>query len=471
MSVGIVWFRQDLRLADNPALTRALEENEWVIAVYVHAPEEGQTWSQGSASRWWLHHSLSSLDTALRQLGSRLLLLQGDSLTALTSLVQQTGATHLYWNRLYEPAFVARDTQIKQVLLDRGLGATSFNASLLHEPWAVLRDGATPYRVFTPYWKAVLAKGPQRSLLPLPKLVPTPQTLPAGVALPALALLPKIPWDQGFRSVWQVGEDAAHERLKEFLLAALKQYREGRDRPDLDGTSRLSPYLHFGELSPAQIIHEIQLAQQHLNLMTPAAESYVRELVWREFAYSLLYHFPKTQDECLDQRFQQFPWRTDYRDDLGAWQCGHTGFPLVDAGMRQLWQTGWMHNRVRMVVASFLIKNLLIPWQEGARWFWDTLVDADLANNTLGWQWVAGCGADAAPYFRIFNPVLQGQKFDPQGEYVRRWVPELEGVPARFIHQPWLAPVSSLSATYPKPLVELSASRKNALDAFSRISH
>ena len=474
MKTAIVWFRQDLRLADNPALRAALAAAERVVPVYIHAPVSGATWPMGAASRWWLHYSLEALDAALRGLGSRLVLRRGASFQVLAGLIAETGASGVYWNRCYEPSAIARDTEIKRVLRGEGLAIETYNASLLYEPWEIQREGGAPYRVFTPFWKAMQKHGLDFRPEPAPASMPPVAEALWSLSAGELGLLPKIPWDLGFHECWRVGEAGASLRLAEFLASELAEYRELRDRPDLPGTSRLSPHLHFGEIGPRQIVHAARSAP--LPLAEIGAEAYLREIAWREFAHHLLYHFPDTTDEPMDPRFARFPWAEDYREALAAWRRGLTGYPLVDAGMRELWHTGWMHNRVRMVVASLLAKNLLIPWREGARWFWDTLVDADLANNTLGWQWTAGCGADAAPYFRVFNPVAQGQRFDPDGAYVRRWVPELAGLPATFIHKPWEAPPAVLRAagvkpgeTYPAPIVDARASRERALEAFGRI--
>ena len=477
MTTALLWFRRDLRLADNPALQAALAHAEQLIPVYIHAPEEEAPWEPGAASRWWLHHSLDALDRRLRAAGSRLIIRLGPSLPALRRLIADTEATHVYWNRLYEPAVIQRDNQIKQALRADGLVCESFNAALLFEPWAVKTGQGQPYKVFTPFWKAcqtqLTALTPDASPEVLP---PLPYDL-SSIPLLALKLLPRIGWDEGFYRVWQVGEIAAQQRLQDFL-AVIDDYATQRDRPDLPHTSRLSPHLHFGEVSPRQIVHAVQIHLAHDAIAggVKGAETYLRELGWREFGHHLLYHFPTTAETPLNPRFADFPWRRDYGESLHAWQRGRTGYPLVDAGLRELWQTGWMHNRVRMIVASLLTKNLRIPWQEGARWFWDTLVDADLANNTLGWQWVAGCGADAAPYFRIFNPMRQGERFDPEGNYVRRWVPELASLPDRYRQQPWEAPASllndcgvKLGDEYPYPIVNFQTSRAEALAAYERI--
>jgi deoxyribodipyrimidine photo-lyase len=480
MSAAIVWFRQDLRLADNPALARALARCERIVPVYIHAPEESEPWAPGAASRWWLHHALATLDGSLRALGSRLLLRRGPSLEALVRLANEAGASRVFWNRLYEPAHRARDRRVEARLRAAGVRVESTNASLLFEPDSLLKDDGSPYQVFTPFWRACLRRGWPTDPIPAPQALPPVPPALSYLELEELALLPKIPWDGGLRATWHPGEESAQAQLETFLDSTLPRYAETRDRVDLAGTSRFSPHLHFGEFSPRQIAAAVEqrLAVDRSQGLRTQAESFLRQLAWREFAYHLLVHYPHTPQEPLDRRFAHFAWAERYQDALAAWRHGRTGVPMVDAGMRQLWTTGWMHNRARMIVASYLTKNLLVPWQEGARWFWDTLVDADLANNTLGWQWSAGCGADAVPYFRIFNPVLQGRKFDPCGAYLRRYLPELAGLPNEHLHAPWAAPPAVLEAagvhlgqTYPRPLVDLKASRERALARFQRIKN
>lgn len=481
MSRGIttlVWLRNDLRLADNPALAAAAARGP-VVPVYIWSPDEEAPWAPGSAARWWLHQSLAALQKQFQSLGSRLILRQGESLPVLLDLARECGAQAVVWNRCYEPAATARDTRVKAALRQHGLAAESYNGSLLVEPWEIKTKTGGPFQVFTPFWKACQAAGPPREPLPAPQTVDAPGTWPQSAPLAALGLLPKVDWAGGFRSVWQVGETAAQQQLSLFVERAAAQYAERRDYPAEDAVSRLSPHLHFGEISPVQVWHALQTAiptgRRSHGLTAPQALSVQRQLYWREFAHHLLFHFPHTTDRPLRSEFADFPWRDD-RAALTAWQRGQTGYPFVDAGMRQLWQTGWMHNRVRMIVASLLVKDLLLPWQRGAAWFWDTLVDANLANNTLGWQWTAGCGADAAPYFRVFNPVLQGEKFDPDGVYVRRWVPQLAGLPARWIHRPWEAPAEELHSAgvqlgrdYPLPIVDHAAARDRALAALASL--
>ncbi|MFM8442004.1 MAG: cryptochrome/photolyase family protein [Methylococcus sp.] len=470
----IVWLRRDLRLGDNPALLAAVETGKRLIPVYIQEPESNSPWADGSASRWWLHHSLAALDAALRRLGSGLVIRRGPAIEVLQALASETGAGGIFWNRLYEPAAIERDTRVKQALREQGLRVDTYNGSLLYEPWEIRKSGGEPYRVFTPFWKVLLLQGLRRPPEPAPITLPP---LPAGLeteSLASLNLLPSIPWDVGFHSRWTVGEQGALQQLAEFIDDGLTDYKTGRDIPGQAGTSSLSPHLHFGEISPRQIVAVITRDGEYA--LGPGPECYLREIGWREFAYHLLFHFPHTAESPLDEKFTRLPWRNDFAEDLPRWQKGQTGYPIIDAGMRELWHTGWMHNRVRMIAASLLTKNLLIPWLEGARWFWDTLVDADLASNTLGWQWTAGCGADAAPYFRIFNPVLQGERFDPEGHYVRRWVPELARLPAAHIHQPWEAGELRLGTygvrlgrDYPLPMVDLKFSRQRALDAFAAI--
>lgn len=470
MKTLILWLRRDLRLADNPALHYAVEHADTVIPVYIHAPEEESPWQAGAASDCWLHHSLARLSTDLLQKGSRLILRRGSSLEALTQLLEDSGADGVVWNRLYDPATIERDTHVKQQLQGEGYSAQSFQAALLNEPWRISNKQGKPFRVFTPFWKHCLSLDNISPALETPKQCPAVPASLASESLQSLGLLPRIPWDDGFYKHWEIGEQAAGQRLTDFADGLVQQYQTARDFPADDTVSRLSPYLHFGELSPRQVYWAIKARKE-----SDSSIGYIRQLYWREFAHHLLYHFPHTSDRPLDERFTDFPWQ-EHEDTLKAWQQGRTGIPIVDAGMRELWQTGWMHNRVRMLVASLLCKNLLIPWQQGSRWFWDTLVDADLANNSMGWQWVAGCGADAAPYFRIFNPVTQGERFDPQGDYVRRWLPELQRLPNKWIHQPWSAPNDVLSAcnitlgkTYPHPIVDLKSSRTQALAAWEAI--
>lgn len=478
MSTALIWFRRDLRLAGNPALAAACEQHEHVVPVFIWAPEEEAPWAPGGASRWWLHHSLQALGADLGRLGSPLVLRAGDSLAELRQLARQTGAEAVYWNRLYEPALIARDKRIKEALRADGLEAESHNGALWFEPWEMKTGAGEPYRVFTPFWKNMQTKLAPRRIAPAPERMAAPERAPESLPLEALQLLPNIPWDRGFYDRWTPGENGALARLEAFCDEAIAHYQDERDFPAKDSTSRLSPHLHFGEISPDQIHARVRrvLSENPGAGVLKNAEGFLREVAWREFAHHLLFHFPHTPLEPMYEKFGRLPWRTDTDADLRAWQRGRTGIPIVDAGLRELWTTGILHNRVRMIAASLLTKNLLIHWHEGARWFWDTLVDASLANNTLGWQWVAGCGADAAPYYRIFNPVLQSKKFDGVGAYIRRWVPELTKLPDEDLHAPWQAAPATLAAAgiqlgrdYPHPIVDLGETRERALAAYQQI--
>ncbi len=481
-STAIVWLRRDLRLADQPALHHAALHHDHVVPAYLHTPEEDAPWQPGAASRWWLHHSLTALSASLAKLGSPLVIRRGTSLALLRQLIAETGAAAVYWNRLYEPTSVARDAQIKTALRDDGVIAESFNGALLFEPWQLKTGNGDPYRVYSPMFRNAESRFAElRRPLPAPAQLGAPANALASLAPASLQLLPTIAWDSAFTEHWQPGEHGALAKLERFAAAAIASYKDRRDQPSVEGAvSRLSPHLHFGELSPNQAFIRAQQAESELS--TAGAHSnihhFVKELCWREFSHHLLFHFPHTPARAMYSKFDHFPWRApeDYASDLQAWQQGRTGIPIVDAGMCELWATGIMHNRVRMITASLLTKNLLIPWQEGAAWFWDTLVDASLPQNTLGWQWAAGCGADAAPYFRIFNPVLQGEKFDAEGEYVRRWLPELKTMPDKFIHKPWEAPGEvrraagiAIDSCYAKPIVDLKLSRDRALAAYTKI--
>jgi len=468
----LVWFRQDLRLTDNPALLAACAAGVPVIPVYIRDTQNEGAWAPGAASDWWLHHSLAALALDLEKRGSRLVLQSGASAQALDRLIAETGASAVYWNRRYEPAAVARDTAIKQALEARGLGAKSFNAALLFEPWTIRNKSGEPYRVFTQFWKTCLASEPPPLPVPAPKNFEKPAAWPTSDELASWRLLPTKPnWAAGWDKIWQPGEAGAAKRLDWFLANAVAAYKEDRNRPDLDATSRLSAHLHFGEIGPRQCFHAARAAAGDAK----GATHFLSELGWREFSHQLLFQRPDLPEQALRADFRAFPWADDAKK-LRVWQLGRTGYPIVDAGMRELWQTGYMHNRVRMIVASFLVKHLLLPWQRGQEWFWDTLVDADLANNSASWQWVAGCGADAAPYFRIFNPILQGAKFDPDGAYTRRFVPELANLATAHLFAPWEAPALELKAagielgkTYPKPMVDHTAARDRALAAFQSL--
>jgi deoxyribodipyrimidine photo-lyase len=467
MTTALVWLRRDLRLADHAALTAACAAHERVLPVYIHAPLEEEPWAPGAASRWWLHHSLLGLERALSKRGGQLYLAAGDTLDELHRLIERTGARAVYWTRSYEPALIERDSQIKAQLRRRGVHAESQPGNLLFEPWRISGSQQRPYRVFTPFWRKLEAQ-----LTPMRPLPPARARqwaqVPGGLHLQALQLEPRIAWAAGLEDAWRPGEAGARACLRRFLRGARADYAAGRDQPADAGTSRLSPHLHFGEITPRQIHHALQGLAARARCRAGGA-AYLRQLGWREFAHHMLYHFPGTAERNFNRRFDSFPWVQADQRLLGRWQRGETGVPLVDAGMRELWRTGWMHNRVRMIAASFLTKNLRLHWLHGARWFWDTLVDADLANNTLGWQWVAGSGADAAPYFRVFNPHTQAARFDPQASYLKRWLPELAQLPARLLHEPWRDPQALTRYGYPAPLIDLKASREAALAAFNAL--
>ena len=466
----IVWFRQDLRLADNPALHEAVATGAPILPLYILDDAGAGAWNLGGAARWWLHHALAALQRDLAARGATLLLRRGPAAAVLAALIDETGAGAVHWNRCYEPALQARDTAIKAGLAGRGIAARSFNASLLFEPWTIATQSGEPFKVYTPFARACRAAPAPALPLPAPARLGIPALAPTTTPLAALDLLPTRPdWAGGLRATWTPGEAGAQTLLARFLEAAIDVYKDERNRPDRASTSRLSPHLHFGEISPRQLWHAARGREGG------GPDHFVSELLWREFAHHLLHHFPDLPDRNWRRQFDAFPWNDDDAA-LAAWQRGRTGYPIVDAGMRELWQTGWMHNRVRMIAGSFLVKDLLLPWQRGEAWFWDTLVDADLANNAASWQWVAGCGADAAPYFRVFNPVLQGEKFDPDGAYVRRFVPELARMPSAVIHRPWDADAATLRAAgveigrdYPTRIVDHGMARDRALAAFAAL--
>lgn len=468
----LVWFRQDLRISDNTALAYAAARGP-IAPVYI-LDETGDPHNRpiGGASRWWLHESLTALS---RSLGG-LVLARGDPVLLLPEIVHNTAASAVFWNRCYEPHAIARDTKIKSDLQARGIEVRSFNANLLFEPWQIRTSDARPFKVFSPFWRTCV-----RSPVDPPQPAPTPTVAVIkniGEELSAWDLLPSRPnWAKHFKSEWTPGEQGAQTRLKNFFDHGIIGYSELRNRPDLPNVSRLSPHLHWGEISPRQVWATTQARAATGAIPHKDAEKFLSELGWREFANHLLYHFPELPTRNWKPAFDTFPWRQD-QGRLRAWQSGQTGYPFVDAGMRELWATGYMHNRARMVAASFLIKHLQIDWRDGERWFWDTLVDADLANNSAGWQWVAGSGADAAPYFRIFNPIQQGRKFDPEGAYVRHWCPELARLPKAFIHAPFEAPPEvlkasgvSLGRTYPHPIVDHAEARQAALEAYKAMSN
>ena len=458
-SVAIMWFRRDLRLSDNPALVAAARHGT-VLPLWIDDQAEAGERAPGAALQVWQRHSLQALDDSLQgQLNIR----QGTAQAVLQDLMQQFDVQAVYWNRCYEPWRVDRDTELKSWLQDQGIRAESHNGALLWEPWEIKKSDGTPYRVFTPFFRnGCLAAPPPRRPLPRPEGLTCAQDA-HRISLSQLSDLPSRPWAGRMMSHWTMGERAAQAQLADFMASGLEDYKEGRNFPAQRTVSRLSPYLQSGEISPHQVWHAVRDAATDVN-----AQHFCSELGWREFSYSLLWHQRDLHRVNLQSKFDNFSW-ADPGENLQAWQRGETGIAIVDAGMRELWQTGYMHNRVRMIAASFLVKNLLIDWRHGESWFWDTLVDADPANNPASWQWVAGCGADAAPYFRIFNPVTQAKKFDPSGDYIRKWVPELAGRATKdlFSLPETAAPRAS---TYPAPIVDLKLSRTRALSAFSDLT-
>ncbi|MEM7663020.1 MAG: deoxyribodipyrimidine photo-lyase [Pseudomonadota bacterium] len=471
----IVWFRRDLRLADNPALNAACRTGQPVIPVYIREPSSNGKRSTGGASKWWLNKSLNSLSRSLSERGAELILRTGESMEVLSDLIAETGSNTIFWNRRYGLAEREADSALKKSLSEKGIEAESFNGNLLTEPWTIKTGSGGHFRVFTPYWKNV------RANYELPQAFDAPTSIVSkGVSSEKLEdwkLHPSNPdWSTGFDEQWSPGESGAHQRLEAFLVRAIDSYNDDRNRPDIEtGTSGLSPHLAFGEIAPTQIWRATKSLIDAGSVLEESAMVFLSEIVWREFSYVLLYHYPKLATENYNRNFDVMPWR-ESDADYKAWCMGRTGYPMVDAGMRQLWQTGWMHNRVRMIVASFLTKHLLLPWQLGEDWFWDTLVDADPASNAASWQWTAGTGADAAPYFRVFNPITQGQKFDETGNYVRKWCPELAKLPNKYLFSPWEADPVTLAAagvelgtTYPHPIVDHKTGRERALAAYEEV--
>ena len=465
----LVWLRRDLRLTDNPALDAAVSTGRSVIPLYILDETEGVR-PMGAASLWWLDKSLAALGADIEQRGGRLILRRGKAAEILNQLVAETGAAGVVWNRLYDKASIDRDAAIKADLRGQSLSCESFNASLLNEPWTVKNGSGEGYKVFTPYWRAAREHIGEVHVSPAPAALPAPAKQPASDGLGDWNLHPTKPdWSKGF-SIWTPGEAGAAERLQAFLASQVQNY-DKRDIPGVEVTSRLSPHLHFGEIGPRQVWAATRSAIAAGDVPAGQGEKFLSEVGWREFNHSILFHRPDITTANFRPEFDAFPWN---RDDAAfkAWTRGQTGYPIVDAGMRELWTTGFMHNRVRMIVASFLIKHLLIDWRQGEAWFWDTLLDADLPNNVGNWQWVAGSGADAAPYFRIFNPISQGEKFDPNGVYVRRWVPELSNLPDKLIHSPWTAAphlTPAAKRTYLRPIVDHSQARERALAAYQSL--
>lgn len=465
----VVLFRDDLRTADHPALHAAARRGVPVVPLYVVDVEHGMgegphARALGGAVRWWLHHSLASLNGTLARLGTPLVLRAGRPAEVVPQVAAEVGASHVFVNHSLEPAQSESERLMAERLAARGIGFVPHPHDHLVEPDGLRNGSGKPYQVYTPFWKALRGTVGQPQTLPAPERLIAAANPPASQPLGGFGLLPKTPdWAGGLREMWTPGEDAAWDRLRDFMEQALAGYRTGRNVPADAGTSRLSPHLRFGEITARQVWNAVSAMAEW-----QGADTFLGEIGWREFSVYQVVHHPDMARVSLRRQYDSFPWR-DAPDELRAWQKGRTGFPIVDAGMRELWHTGWMHNRVRMIVGSFLVKDLLLPWQAGEAWFHDTLVDAHWANNPASWQWVAGCGADAAPYFRIFNPVLQGEKFDPRGHYVRRWVPELAGVGDRLIHRPWESPLEVARTGYPRPIVDHGAARHRALAAWRGI--
>ena len=464
--ITIFWFRQDLRLSDNPALMEAAK-HENILPIYILDDDSAGSHAMGGASRWWLHNSLKALDASL---GKVLSVYRGNAQAVLDDILTRFDVEAVYWNRCYEPWRMHRDTGIKENLKKQGIKVHTYNGSLLWEPWKIKKDDGTYYKVFTPFYRKGCLEDSE-FLAPLSK----PENVNYIVdqnhdGIDTLDLLPKIPWDKKFEPHWDIGEEGAGKRLETFADEGLSFYKEGRNLPAKPYVSRLSPHIHFGEISTVQLWNAVKSIGDDEHI-----KNFCSQLGWREFSHSQLYHNPDLPRKNLQSKFDTFSW-VDNADHLRAWQSGNTGIPMVDAGMRELWQTGYMHNRVRMIVGSFLVKNLRLHWHHGERWFWNTLIDANLANNSASWQWIAGCGADAAPYFRIFNPVTQGQKFDSDGVYIRQYIPEIAHLPNKYLFNPWEATELILKeagvvlgSTYPHPIVDLKQSRESALLAFKSL--
>ena len=479
MPTTVVWLRNSLRLGDHPALTHAAERGA-VVPVFVWAPDEEGDWAPGGAHRWWLHESLQALDGTLRDKDSRLVLRQGRSLDELKAVCEASGADRVVWQTRIAPTLRRRDDDVRAGLEEAGVEVRQFAGRILHDPEQVETGSGGPYRVFTPFWNKAKARLDVGDPLPAPDLGgAAPETWPESVDLDALGLTPLaqdgVDWAGDMRAEWTPGEGGAADRLRTFLDGTLLDYDERRDVPADRGTSMLSPHLHWGEVSPRQVWAAANGWVSN-GAMREAADAFLFEIGWREFSYHVLHHFPQMPDEPLKEKYREMPWEPD-DEALRRWQRGQTGYPLVDAAMRQLYAIGWMHNRMRMVTASFLTKDLLLPWQDGERWFWDTLCGGDLANNSMGWQWAAGSGADAQPFFRIFNPLSQSKKYDPDGAYIRRWVPELADLPTKHLHAPWTAPPEvleeagvTLGETYPEPIVDHSEARDRALEALKTVN-
>ncbi|MFO7603644.1 MAG: deoxyribodipyrimidine photo-lyase [Gammaproteobacteria bacterium] len=471
----IYWLRRDLRLQDNPALRHALASDHPLMFVYIHEPEDSSD-APGAASRWWLHHSLTALQGQLDKFRQQLYCFAGSALEILPQLTRQTASRQVVCTQCYEPAALALETQLKTRLAAMGVSLDLAPGNYLFSPGTVRNQQGECYKVFTPFYKACLAQGLPTACSGAPKKIPSYVYAHPALSIAQLRLLPAIDWTAGLQDRWQPGEAGAWQQWQDFIKQGLSRYKEDRDYPAQDGTSHVSPHLHFGEIAPARLVYELSRVSHKTAAQAGQVDAVIRQLVWRDFACHILMRYPHTTTAPFQEKFKHFAWRRSDKKLLRAWQQGQTGYPLIDAGMRELWHTGYMHNRVRMLVASFLTKNALLHWHHGARWFWDTLVDADLAQNSMNWQWVAGCGVDAAPYFRIFNPVSQSQKFDAQGDYIRRWCPELGALPRKFLHAPWTASEVvlqqagvRLGTDYPRPLLDLMATRERALAMYKAL--
>ena len=466
-----MWFRQDLRLNDNPAIIEANNSGLKILPVYILDDINSSNWKIGSASRWWLNESLKKLNDSLNH---NLCFMSGDSIKCLNNLISTYNVKSVYFNKCYEPWRIQSDEKIINFLSNKDINTFQLNGSLLFEPESTVKEDGTPYKVFTPFYRKGCLQNSPEPRIPLEKPKNIKFLKHVELQLEELELLPKRNWYKDFKDDWSPGENGAREKLNQFLQLGIHNYKDGRNFPSKKNVSRLSPHLHHGEISPNTVWYEVKEKAETMDSYRDG-DHYLSELGWREFSYNLLYFFPYLPKENLQKKFDNFPWEEN-NESLIKWQKGETGYPIVDAGMRELWKTGYLHNRVRMIVGSFLVKNLLLHWHHGQEWFWETLVDADLANNSASWQWVSGSGADAAPYFRIFNPVTQGEKFDPNGDYIKHYIPELKNLNGKFLYAPWEAPESVLQAAgielgknYPNPIVDLKLSREKALAAFEKL--
>ena len=470
-SIGIHWFRLDLRLNDNPSLDQLLNEVDTVIPIYIY----DENIDIGQASKCWLEKSLESLNNDLNKFNSKLYVFRGGPKKIINEIIKSTNISNFNWNRLYDKHSIKRDKEIKSFLINKSITCNTFNGYLLSEPWDIKNKSGNCFKIFTPFWKTnfetLLDK--KLNLSSAKKYKFYNKDIYLNLKIDELKLnVPQKEWMRKILSHWKIGEKAAESKIKDFIKTKLYNYGIGRDRPDIELTSKISPHLHFGEISPQRIFAEVTKSKIDEN----NKRKYLSEIGWRDFSYNLLFNYPEMNEFPIKSKFENFTWLKD-KNTLITWQLGETGIPIVDAGMKELYKMGWMHNRVRMIVGSFLTKNLLFHWKDGERWFFDTLVDADIGSNSAGWQWISGSGADASPYFRIFNPILQGKKFDPNGEYVKKFIPALDKIPEKYIHSPWEMSIDEqekynflLGRDYPEPIVDLSDTRKRALAAFKSIS-